>query len=308
MNNASSFQVSLPRFGSLCSRFAKAIGIEPLALASEKQRLWARAAEEALGTLSTGGAFTEGYHFMAYDERWSTAALNLLFSSGAERYGKPSGESVAHSMAMPATQFPPTSLRAVGASRETKRAAPFVEELSAALGSSLDARVFVVAHEFAHAWQSAHGFVHIRQVVQKISKESTMAQEIMSIIDSYGASSPTKEDQRSPPHLCRILLEESVADAIGCWVLARRGAKNPFLAVSKVRDKAQREEGMDLAHYSSWLLAFIDARHPTLANKDFRHFVAELTSIIALRAPQIIKIFESQARPIAESPKPHRRF
>lgn len=294
--------VCLPKFGSLCSRVAKAMGLSPLAFASEKQRLWMRAAEDALKELADGGALTAGYNFIAYDERWSTAPLNLLFSSGAERYGKPSGKSVAHSLALPAGQFPPVSLRAVGASLEGRRASSFIEDFARECGSAQEARVFAVAHEFAHAWQTAHGFVHIRSAAEKCAADSPIAQEMISIIDSYGNSPPTPREERQPAYVCRILFEESVADAIGCWVLARRGASKPFKSLSNLREADQGSNGLNLNHYTSWLLSFIDARRPTLANQKFPEFMAELSSIIAARAPAIFQSFEGAASP--RNPKP----
>lgn len=299
---STSDSVRLPRFGSLCSRLAKSMGLPPLAFASEKQRLWMRAAEDALKELGDGGALIAGYTFIAYDERWSTAPLNLLFSSGAERYGKPSGKSVAHSLALPAGQFPAVSLRAVGASLEGRRASSFIADFAQECGSAQDGRVFAVAHEFAHAWQTAHGFIHIRSAAEKSAPGSLIAQEMIRIIDAYGDGPPTPEEERQPAHVCRILFEESVADAIGCWVLARRGARRPFNSLSNLREAEQGPSGLSLNHYTSWLMKFIDARHPTLADQNFPEFVAQLSLIIAARAPAIFQSFERSSSP--RGPKP----
>lgn len=267
------------------------LGLDPWAFASGKQRAWKEAAEQALRVLDEGGAFTRGYHFIVYDERPLTAPLNWLINTAAQRYGQPREGSVAHSMAMPAGAFPPSSLRAIGASREGREASQFIRDLALAVGSPLDARVFAAAHEFGHAWQTAHGFCHIREAALAC-EGSDIAADMVRRIDAYG--SPEGEADKTPASLCRILFEESVADAIGCWALARRGVDRPFARLAQMRGEG---DARDVVHRSSWLLSAIDGQEA--ARQEFPQFMAALAALMAKKAPKVFEAFESAAKPRA---------
>ena len=280
--------IVLPRFGKLCSRVARAMRLDPMALASPKQRAWAQAAREALAALSEGGAFTAGYHFIPYDERWLAAPLNFLINSSSERYAQPRGLSPAHSMSLPAGPMPPSSLRAVGASRETRRAAPFIGELSEAFGSPKFARAFAVAHEFGHAWQTAHGFCHIRAQAEASKDRFDNAAGMLALIDAYGKEEGGPDG--SAPSLCRLLFEESLSDAIGCWTLARMGVEDPFGKLAQLRAKSGRD---DVIHQSGWLLKLAEALP---AGQSFPSFMADLSAMMERAAPKVFESFEPRPR------------
>lgn len=295
-------EVVLPSFGSLCSRAARRLRLNPLTLASDKQRAWIQAANAALGALEKSGALTKGYSFIAYDERLSLAALNLLASSSAERYGKPKGVSVAHSLSTkPSSESPPTSIRSIGASLESRSARPYFEPMARAFGDPHRARVFTVAHEFGHSWHTAYNFPWTRAA----ATASPSGEDLNRLSDLYGKPNGPDRFSKEPLQLLRGLFEECAADAIACWALERalpgRGAVDQAIVFRELQEPG-RVHVLALPHQTSWFLRELRS-DGALGEPSFDAFAERVTQLFKRLGPKTCSIFlQEPAGSTAERP------
>lgn len=305
-NDSHQAEVALPSFGSLCARALRLARLDPLLLASAKQRAWIEAANAALGALHAGGALTRGYSFIAYDERQSLAPLNFLLSSSAERYGQPRGPSFAHSLsAKPSRGALVERLRALGASRESRASRPGFESMASAFGGAERARVFAVAHEFGHSWHAAHDFPWTRAAAQRAG--APFAEPLSRLCDLYGEPGGPDTASKAPEQLLRGLWEECAADAIACWTLSR-ALPGPAIEQA-IAFRSEPCPNPSLPHQTAWFLKALQALGP-LAPLPFDAFCERARTLFAQLSPAASRAFSCEpplnlgARPNPRSARP----
>lgn len=295
-------EVALPSFGSLCARALRLAGLDPLSLASKKQRDWINAANAALGALEKGGALTHGYAFIAYDERWSVAPLNWLASSSAERYGKPSGSSCAHSLSTPpGPESPPVKLRAVGASLEGRLAREGFERMAEVFGSAQRARIFTVAHEFGHSWHAAHNFPWTRAAARA---PSLFSDELSRLSDRYSHPDGPDTASKAPAQLLRGLFEECAADAVACWALERADPCGAVERAIAFRELPEPSGSASLPHQTAWFLkALLKSSASLTGPESFDQFCQRAEALFERLGPVASAVF-APASSAPKAPKP----
>lgn len=235
----------LPRFARICSSICSRLGLDPWSLASPAQRSWIESARRALLILDPDSSRAPTFKFLALDERFWGRSAERAWSSVAELasarefadqppahlahlistpFGAANGERAASYVAL--SFFDPPGQAAFAA-------------LRACLGSDDIARCFVIAHEWAHAWQADHGFPAAKHAA--IAAGSPLSILALDLLRGAAQRSDRPPHSSTPDHAAAALalktIEEAFCDAAGCWVaeaLGCAGAASKIAAFRKV--------------------------------------------------------------------------
>lgn len=233
----------LPPLGSAIDRLAQRLDASPMRFASHSQREWICAANATLEALRGKGGHLEGYQLIAYPAgalpRWIES-----FASGWRRSARGLGRSPALNRLSKAANG---RLHSTAVAADTAESRRFMDGLSHALGSGYAARSFIVAHEFAHAWQASRRHELITELCGRVG--GMFAVEVSLFCD------PFRSDGRaSNAGKLFALLEESLSDALGAWVLRVQGHATSFQAASAFRSAQAKGRPQDFPYRTSWLL------------------------------------------------------
>ena len=248
----------LPTLGESFRADARAQGLDDMALSSPMQRLWQPAALLALRTLSEGGARMDGFVFYSRDERPGAAGREALCAAGPE--------------ALAMADLPPPwcpsraatfflddgSTLPAGSSLEGPEAAPTMAALAAALGSETRARVFAVAHEWAHCWQALRGFP-AGAAAARMSHGRHAACALAYLDD---LSRRERFSQPGPAGAALRLVEESFCDAAGAWTVEAAGLGPAASQVAAFRDRRRAVESDPSYGTSEMLMAALPPGYP----------------------------------------------
>lgn len=218
----------LPVFGRICSLAARALGMDPLAFAGPKQKLWHREAQSVLAKISELGGSVENFAFLARDERkaWSFFEKALSIQSidpdeAAIAHSEKTASLLSH-RASNALGMTPVHARHSAASFEGGESATHVSAMAAALGSARAARACIIAHEWAHAWQNSQG--HVFAAATAISAKSELSPLALDELRERKLAGREDGSRGHGAHSQAILRTEEVfCDALACWVLDRMG-------------------------------------------------------------------------------------
>lgn len=233
----------LPPLAAAIDSIARRLDASPLRFASASQRAWICAANATLESLRGKGASLEDYRLIAYPASAFARLIESLASSW-RRSARGLGRSPALNRATKASKGRVLSSAVAADTAESRK---FMDGLSHALGSGYAARSFIVAHEFAHAWQASRRHELITELCARIG--GMFAIEVSLFCDPFRSDGRTSNAGK-----LFSLLEESLCDALGAWALLVQGHCKPFEAASTFRAEQARGRPLDFPYRTSWLL------------------------------------------------------
>lgn len=296
-------QASLPAFGALCSRMARRLGLDPMALASAGQKPWLEAAKKTLGAMAAAGAPLGNYHFVARDERGPMALMDAAFASlsgdALDPFDFP--KTLLINMERRRTHADGSRTRSfLAASLHDKDWAPAFEVLASFFKDPAHARAHGIGHEFGHAWQSAMG--HPMQRAASEGQPGPLAEALRARSERLSLWIPQSPEPGQSAAGSRLadIIEESVCDAIGCWAAQKTHGANVLRPVQLFRVATFAENGSRYA--TGWLLSRLEQLYPFSLPERFDQMVDAIESCVKEAAP-ILTANGAPARSPA-SPRP----
>lgn len=264
----------LPFFSSILGALEPVFGaacVAPLA----SQRAWVLAADATLKAMRERGAFLAGYQVIAYPSSAAARKVESL-AAGFRRSAQGLGASPALNRT---SRLRSGRLFFCAAAADTPESEIFRRHLAHALGSEYAGRSFIVAHEFAHAWQARNGYEAIRRLCLDVG--GIFGAEVAEFADPFRL-----DGRKSPAARLFSRLEESFCDAAAAWSLSIQGHRAPYEAAAAFRDARFGQRSASAPYRTSWLLDKLAALGGEPAS-DFEVFWSQALAAASAMAPDL---------------------
>lgn len=261
-----------------------------MTFAAPRQRCWARSAASVLDAFEHSGARLTRFNFFTRDERTlASSAERAVDALWAWRGGSPTPRRKSRALAHCSSLKGPdgTSHHAAqilhGGSSEH-----LFTLLSTCLGDPEAARLFVCAHEWAHAWNTEQGHPLARSAA--IHSRTRLAIDAFDALRGVDKSWLARKDLDGPAWIAIRTTDEAFCDALGCFALSKLGFPDASPKMAAFR-KATAELGISRSTYHNFdlLLALAPAGH------DFEAQLSDfVSSAIERAAPSAARVFKSR--------------
>jgi hypothetical protein len=285
--------IGLPSFGHLCSKACSWLGIDPSLASSLTQRDWIESAHRAISLLDPLGSHVPQFRLLARDGRpwprridraWEAMARRL--GSLDARHGGPHGLA---SLTSALSRSGDGSFEHVAQISPDAKADPLFSSLALCLGSESLARSFVVAHEWAHAWQAERHYPVGKSAA--IAANSLLSVAALDLLRSFsGRHAPSATQPQGLSHKAAAMalktVEEAFCDSAGCWVAERLGCHGAASKIAAFRKAtAHIAHASESYHNHDIILAMMPPGAPL--PPDFASFAAQASLLGSLQARRL---------------------